>query len=305
MDFPAEQLQTFKAVIEAGTLERAARELNLTASAVSQRLKALEQQAGSVLFIRSRPIRTTGSGDVLLRLAREIHMLSAEAHRALGLATASGVEPRRTDLSIAVNADSLASWFAPVLGGLAAQDHMACEILRHDEEHSTELLRSGRVMGAVTTKNTPVQGCSAVYLGTMRYRAMASRGFADQWLPGVDPAAELAVAPMVNFDRADGLQRTIRQKIVGGAGPEKSAEYFVPDSRVYVAAVVASMGWGMIPETQEPEDGSLVLLDPGWTSDVRLYWQRWKVPSQALDMLTALVADAALASRLQQDQKRT
>ncbi len=302
MDFPAEQLQTFKVVIEAGTLERAARQLNITASAVSQRLKALEKQAGSVLFIRSRPIRTTGSGDVLLRLARETHMLSAEAHRALGLQTATGVEPRRTDLSIAVNADSLASWFTPVLGGLATQDLMVCEILRHDEEHSTELLRSGQVMGAVTTNDTPVQGCSALYLGTMRYRAMASRGFTDQWLPGVDPVAELAEAPMVSFDRTDGLQRSIRWNIVGGAGPEKPTEYFVPDSRVYVAAVAASMGWGMIPEIQEPDDGSLVCLNQAWTSDVNLYWQRWKVPSQALDMLTALVTDAARTSRLHQER---
>ncbi|MDO5744462.1 MAG: LysR substrate-binding domain-containing protein, partial [Micrococcaceae bacterium] len=170
-----------------------------------------------------------------------------------------------------------------------------------DEEHSTELLRSGRVMGAVTTKDTPVQGCSAVYLGTMRYRAMASRGFADHWLPGKNPVAELAVAPMVSFDRTDGLQRTILRNVVGGVGPEKTAEYFVPDSRVFVAAVAASMGWGMIPETQEPDDDSLVFLDPDWSSDIRLYWQRWKVPSRALDMLTALVSDAALTSRLHQD----
>ena len=293
MDFPAEQLQTFKAVIEAGTLERAARELNITASAVSQRLKALERQAGSVLFIRSRPIRTTGSGDVLLRLAREIHMLSTEAHRALGLESADGHAPRRTELSIAVNADSLASWFVPVLRGLADQELMTCEILRHDEAHSTELLRSGQVMGVVTTKSTPVQGCSSVHLGAMRYRAMASPGFRDRWLPGNDHRAELAAAPMVSFDRTDGLQRGLRRKIVGGTGPVAPVEHFVPDSRVYVASVSNGLGWGMIPEIQEPDDGSLVSLHASWTREVRLYWQRWKVPSKALDLLTALVLEAA------------
>ncbi|WP_411734235.1 ArgP/LysG family DNA-binding transcriptional regulator [Paeniglutamicibacter sp.] len=301
MDFPAEQLQTFKAVIEAGTLERAARQLNITPSAVSQRLKALEKRAGSVLFIRSRPIRTTGSGDVLLRLAREIQMLSTEAHRALGLDASTEHVSRRTDLGIAVNADSLAGWFAPVLDGLAAQDVMNCEILRHDESHSTELLRSGQVMGAVTTKSAPVQGCSSVYLGTMRYQAMASAGFMDRWLPGLDPETELALAPMVSFDRTDGLQRALRRKIVGGRAPEPPVEHFVPDSRVYVAAVAASLGWGMIPEIQVPRHGSLVCINHAWTSDIRLYWQRWKVPSVALDLLRGLVLDAAGAAGLRQD----
>ena len=302
MDFPAEQLQTFKAVIDAGTLERAARQLNITASAVSQRLKALEKRAGSVLFIRSRPIRTTSSGDVLLRLAREIQMLSTEAHRALGLdATAEHVS-RRTDLSIAVNADSLASWFAPVLEGLAAQDIMNCEILRHDQSHSTQLLRSGQVMGAVTTKSTPVQGCSSVYLGIMRYQAMASAGFLGRWFPGIDPETELALAPMVSFDRTDDLQRALRRKVAGGSAGESPVEHFVPDSRVYVAAVAASLGWGMIPEIQDPADGTLECINPAWTSEVRLYWQRWKVPSQALDLLTGLVLDAARIAGLRTDK---
>ena len=302
MDFPAEQLQTLKTVIEAGTLERAAKELSITASAVSQRLKALEKQAGSVLFIRSRPISTTGSGDVLLRLAREIHMLSTEAHRALGLESAAGHAPRRTELSIAVNADSLASWFVPVLRGLADQELMTCEILRHDEAHSTELLRSGQVMGVVTTKSTPVQGCSSVHLGSMRYRAMATPDFRDRWLPGTDPRAELAAAPMVSFDRTDGLQRGLRRKIVDGTGPVAPVEHFVPDSRVYVASVSAGLGWGMIPEIQEPADGSLVSLNESWTSEVRLYWQRWKVPSLALDLLTALVLETARDAGLDRER---
>jgi LysR family transcriptional regulator (chromosome initiation inhibitor) len=200
-----------------------------------------------------------------------------------------------------VNADSLAGWFAPVLGGLAAQDVMNCEILRHDEAHSTELLRSGQVMGAVTTKDTPIQGCSSVYLGTMRYQAMASSAFMDRWFPGDDPETELEFAPMVSFDRTDDLQRALRRRIVGNRIAESPAEHFIPDSRVYVAAVAASLGWGMIPEVQDPRDGSLVSIDETWTSTVPLYWQRWKVPSVALDLLTGLVLDAAETAGLRQE----
>ncbi|ASN37609.1 ArgP/LysG family DNA-binding transcriptional regulator [Arthrobacter sp. 7749] len=305
MDFPTEHLQTFKTVIEAGTLESAARELNITASAVSQRLKALEKQAGSILFIRSRPIRTTGSGDVLLRLAREMQLLSIEAQRALGMKLGPNRESKRTQVSIAVNADSLASWFAPVFMELAHQDLMNCEILRNDEAHSTELLRSGRVMGAVTTKATPVQGCSSLYLGTMHYRAMATASFRQRWLPGIEPRAELAAAPMVSFDRTDGLQRDLRRALIGPDLDVDPVEHFVPDSRVYVASVAASLGWGMIPDVQVPLDGSLQNLDSAWTSDVHLYWQRWKVPSQTLELLTTLVVDAAREAGLQRMENTT
>ena len=266
MDFSAEQLRTFKTVLEAGTLERAARELNITASAVSQRLKALEKQVGSVLFIRSRPIKPTSSGDVLLRLARETELLSAEARRQLRMSQdeARSLPPSR--VSIAVNADSLSSWFTPVLHGLANQDLMACEILRHDEAHSTELLRSGQVMGVVTTKSAPVQGCSSVPLGAMTYRAMASADFIRKWLPGNDPVSELAAAPMVNFDRNDDLQLSMRRTLAGSARQDAPVEHFVPDSRQYVAAVAASLGWGMIPDIQDPKDGSLLPVNPEWES---------------------------------------
>lgn len=293
MDFSTEQLHTFKAVLEAGTLERAARELNITASAVSQRLKGLEKQVGSVLFIRSRPIQSTPSGDVLLRLARETELLSTEARRQLRMSQDESLSLPPSKVSIAVNSDSLASWFTPVLHGLARQDLVACEILRHDEAHSTELLRSGQVMGAVTTNSSPVQGCMSVPLGTMSYRAMASADFVGRWLPGVDPVGELAAAPMVSFDRSDGLQLSMRRRLAGNELHGAPMVHFVPDSRQYVAAVAASLGWGMIPEIQDPKDGSLLPICPEWESRVQLYWQRWKIPSRALDMLTDLVVEAA------------
>lgn len=293
MDFPTEHLHTFKTVLEAGTLEQAARELNVTASAVSQRLKALEKQVGSVLFIRSRPIRPTPSGDVLFRLARETELLNVEAQRQLGMDANDQLAWAPSRVSVAVNADSLASWFLPVLRGLAREDHIACEILRHDEAHSTELLRSGRVMGVVTTKSAPVQGCSSVPLGVMTYRAMASAEFIGKWFPGTDPVAELAAAPMVNFDRNDDLQLAMRRSVVGNAHPLSPVEHFVPDSRQYVEAVVASLGWGMILDIQDPDDGTLLPLASGGEKRVALYWQRWKIPSRALDVLTELVVDAA------------
>lgn len=293
MELLGDHLRTFKVVVESGTLENAARELNVTPSAISQRLKSLEKQVGSVLFIRSRPIRATASGNVLLRLARETELLTAEAHQQLGLHDQKAERFEPSKICISVNADSLASWFTPVFHGLAQTDHIVCEILRHDEAHSTELLRSGQVMGAVTTKSTPVQGCISVPLGVMTYRAMATPAFIEKWLPGKNPEQEFVQAPMVNFDRNDDLQLEMRRRILGRNSEPAPIEHFVPDSGQYVQAVRASMGWGMILDIQNPQDGSLVALNPLWESRVSLYWQRWKVPSTVLDTLSALIYKAA------------
>ncbi|GAA4366038.1 LysR family transcriptional regulator ArgP [Paeniglutamicibacter cryotolerans] len=295
-----EQLRTLSAVIETGSLEAAAAGLQLTASAVSQRLKAMELQAGSVLVVRTRPVRATASGEILLTLARQVLLLGAEAEAAL-VGPESDVDPGRVHVTVAVNADSLASWFGAALSGLARETGLSVEILREDEEHASGLLRSGSVMGAVTTKKAPVQGCSSTRLGVMRYRAMANPEFAERWFgSGSDPAS-IAGAPAVHFDRNDSLQTSMQRMIareIGLQGLVFAPAFYVPDSRQYVNAVVLGLGWGMVPDVQDPADGSLVRLNPGWEHSVTLYWQRWKLESAALDRITKVVLDAAAEAGL-------
>lgn len=297
MDFGMDQLRTLSAVIERGSLEAAAESLHLTASAVSQRLKAMEQQAGAVLVARTRPVTATASGQILLTLARQVLLLSSEAEAAL-LGPQAGAEAGRVHVTVAVNADSLASWFGAVLPGLAGEHGLSVEILREDEEHSSGLLRSGSVMGAVTTKKAPVQGCSSTRLGVMRYRAMANPEFAERWFgPHADPGA-ITAAPAVHFDRNDSLQTSMQDKLVrslGIPGPVRAPAFYIPDSRQYVHAVARGLGWGMVPDVQDPADGSLVRLNPEWEHPVTLYWQRWKLESTALDRLSAVVLEAAAA----------
>lgn len=300
MDFGMDQLRTLSAVIETGSLEAAAESLHLTASAVSQRLKAMEQQAGAVLVARTRPVTATESGKILLTLARQVLLLGAEAEAAL-VGPAADVGPGRVPVTVAVNSDSLASWFGAVLSGLAREPGLSVEIRREDEEHASGLLRSGSVMGAVTTKKAPVQGCSSTRLGVMRYRAMANPEFAERWFgPEIDPAS-ITTAPAVHFDRNDSLQTSMQQRIARGAGIQgqvSAPACYVPDSRQYVNAVAQGLGWGMVPDVQDPGDGSLVRLNPRWEHPVTLYWQRWKLESVALDRLSALVLDAAAAAGL-------
>ncbi len=299
MAFQLDHLHTLVALVEEGTFEAAAQRLRLTASAVSQRVKAMEQAAGQVLIQRVNPVVPTIAGDVVLRHARQVQLLEGDVAIELGAGLQTG---GRTSLALAVNADSLGTWFLDALAAVPADSGAVFDIYREDQEHTTSLLRSGAVMAAVTSTAEAVQGCSSVRLGSMRYRAVASPRFVDAWLGGVaGPAGPnlegLDTAPMVNFDRRDDLQHRFLRGIGGRA--TDVPRHHIPTSADFARAVVLGLGWGLLPEQQcltELGDGRLVELAPGHPIDVVLYWQRWNIASQLLDQVTDAVGRVAAAS---------
>jgi LysR family transcriptional regulator (chromosome initiation inhibitor) len=290
LDLDLGQLRALAATVSAGTLDGAARTLHVTPSAVSQRLKALETATGRVLLIRSKPVRVTPSGQAVLRLARQVELLAADAARELGGVDGAGEAVSPVPLPIAVNADSMATWVLPALAPLAGE--FAFDLHREDQERTSALLREGAVMAAVTADATPVPGCSVTRLGGMQYRPMATAAFAERWLPqGATPEA-LGRAPVVVFDRDDDLQdRYLRARDVAGAPPR----HHVPASWDYVQAVRLGLGWGMVPDAQRPE-GELVDLDPAGAVDVVLHWQQWRLRSPGLDRVAEAVLTAAKAA---------
>ncbi|MFF1830154.1 LysR family transcriptional regulator ArgP [Paenarthrobacter sp. NPDC058040] len=293
--FPSEQLQTFAAVLSEGTLEAAARQLHVTPSAVSQRLKALEQSAGRVLLQRSNPTQATEAGEVVLRLARQVAQLEADAGTELGL----GSDGPQLAIPIVVNADSLSMWFLQALARIPAELNVTFDLHRDDEQHSASFLRSGKVMAAVTATPVPVQGCRVEPLGVMRYRAVAEPAFAARWFAdGVDQV-KLNTAPTVDFDRKDTYQWAFVRSWSGmaTATPDrKGPRHYVPASHDFGDAIRLGLGWGLIPEVQcgpDIEDGRLVELAPERPFDVPLYWQRWKTASKVLDVVSDTVREAS------------
>ncbi|MGA8789433.1 MAG: LysR family transcriptional regulator ArgP [Paenarthrobacter sp.] len=297
--FPSEQLLTFATVLSEGTLDSAARLLHITPSAVSQRLKALEQSAGRVLLQRSNPAKATEAGEVVLRLARQVAQLEADAGRELGL----GTDGARLAVPIVVNADSLAVWFLQALASVPEDLNVTFDLHRDDEQHSTSLLRSGTVMAAVTATPEPVQGCRVESLGVMRYRAVAAPDYVDRWFPdfphGLD-GESLNAAPTVDFDRKDTYQWAFVQSWPGAAGKpvteRRGPRHYVPASHDFGDAIRLGLGWGLIPEVQcgpDIADGSLIELAPERPFDVPLYWQRWKTASSVLDVLSDTVREVS------------
>lgn len=301
MHLDTAQLAALAAVLEEGSFERAALALHVTRSAVSQRVKLLEERVGQVLIRRASPCTPTEAGQALLRHAQQMALSEADALRSIA-GSNTGQAPVR--LALGVNADSLASWFVDAMAqaahpGEGMAPPITFDIHVEDQDHSSELLRQGRVMGTVTADPQPVQGCQVVRLGTMRYRALASPAFMDRHFAHGVTAAALAQAPVLVFNRKDALQERFMRRIARRA--LAPPVHWLPSSQGFVAATLAGLGWGMSPDqlAREAIDaGHLVELVPGKPVDVALYWQFWRLNVQALQRMTQAVQQAAAASLL-------
>lgn len=288
MHLRPEHLAALVAIVDEGSFDAAARRLSLTPSAVSQRIRALENQVGQVLLLRSTPSRTTEAGAVLVRTARQQQLLEREALAELG-----GDDAARTTLPVAVNADSLATWFVGVLDECAAWADVSLQLHVEDQDHSSALLRTGAVLGAVTSDPVAVQGCSVEPLGTMRYVPVAIPELARRWTQGGE--VDWAHMPLVRFNAKDDLQHRLLAAHDVAARPPT---HVVPSSQGFLAAVRAGLGWGAVPEDQLGDDverGRLVHLSGRAWTDVPLYWQRWRLQSPTIDRVTEAVGAAAAA----------
>jgi LysR family transcriptional regulator (chromosome initiation inhibitor) len=280
----AHQLAALAAVIESGSFDAAAERLHVTASAVSQRIKTLEQRVGQVLVIREKPCRATTAGVPLLRLAAQTALLESEA-----LAESAGRSAELTRIAIAVNADSMSTWFTAVLAELP---DILFDIRIEDQDHSAQLLREGTVMGAVTTERAPVPGCRVLSLGVMRYLPVANTAYRDRYFSDGFTREAVAAAASLAWNRDDALQDMLIRKAFRRAIARPV--HYVPTAEGFGAAVRAGLGWGMYPEqlaAQQLANGAFVQIADTYL-DVPLFWQCWKLDSPLITTITATVRQA-------------
>jgi LysR family transcriptional regulator (chromosome initiation inhibitor) len=288
MELPPAQLAALVAIADHGTFEAAARHLHLTPSAVSQRIRALESTVGQVVIQRSTPCRPTAAGETLLRLARQTRLLYDEVRDALPHGRRAQV-----DLPVAVNADSLATWFRTVMGDVAGWPDVSLRVHVEDQAFSADLLRSGDVLAAVTSDPVAVQGCAVERLGTLRYIPAASPALVERW--GRGRGVDWDAMPVVVFNEKDSLQHDVLRSH-GVTDPPLT--HRVPTSADFLEAVRLGLGWGAVPEPQllpAVADGTLVALTARGHVDVPLHWQRWRLDSPVLARLTDAVRGAARA----------
>ncbi|WP_029526716.1 LysR family transcriptional regulator ArgP [Polaromonas glacialis] len=301
--FDPDALECLAAIVEEGGFERAARRLSITQSAVSQRLRALEAQVGTVLIVRSRPLKATSAGQLLLKHTRMLRLLRADLERDLKELAPSSLRGAREEerISIAINADSIATWALPALTALA-QSGLPMEIITDDQDFTHEWLRQGQVLGCVTTLKQALRGCKVVPLGAMEYVAVATPALAQERL-GLDAltAHNFREIAFVAFNRKDDMQ----SEFVGKAFGLKRVmlnQLFVPSSEGQVRAVLAGWGASVLPGLlAQPllDQGLLVNLAPSCVLPIQLYWHCWNLESEVLDALSCALtrsAEVALAA---------
>ncbi len=284
--FDPAQLRALSAILASGSFEAAAQALHVTPSAISQRIRALEERTGTTLIIRSQPARATAAGLRLARHADDIGLLEAGLARDLGFAT-----DRRVRVRIAVNADSLATWFLPALATLP---DWLFDLEIDDQDHSVDWLRRGEAQAAVTSGLQSVPGCDQFALGSLRYVATASPAFVRRWFADGVTAGALAKAPALAFNSKDRLQQAWVQTTLGLSITLPC--HRIASSTAFLDAATLGIGWGMNPEPLGREairDGRLVALCEGRPLDVALFWQASRLPGDGLTPLTRAVRDAA------------
>ncbi len=296
--FDPDALECLAAIVEEGGFERAAVRLSITQSAVSQRLRSLEAQVGTVLIVRSRPLKATSAGHLLLKHTKQMRLLRADLERDLKeLAPSSSGAREDERVSIAINADSIATWALDALGPLVRQG-LPLEIITDDQDFTQEWLREGQVLGCVTTLKQALRGCKVVPLGAMKYIAVGADSM--QAIDGFSlkkgiTAHNFRSLPFVAFNRKDDMQSEFIAKAFG-LKRVALRQLFVPSSQAQLRAVTEGWGVSVLPELTVHADlqaGKLVNLLPEFSLPVQLYWHCWNLESDVLDGLTQALKDRA------------
>ncbi|MES2127809.1 MAG: ArgP/LysG family DNA-binding transcriptional regulator [Pseudomonadota bacterium] len=283
-------LAVLDAVATTGSFEKAALLLGMSQSAVSQRIKALEDATGRLLVIRGTPSVPTGLGQRLVVHHRHVKLMEAALDIDLGQ------DVSLPDVAVAVDADSLATWFAQALPSLLSPPRCQFAVAAADAEHALKLVREGAVFGAVASApDGPADhanGTSSTPLGILRYLCVATPVFAGHWFGDGFSIEAVKLAPAVVSERkllAGFLARHFDYK---GAFPHHT----LPVSGALNGCISAGVAYGLMPELQALaliDKGSLVDLNPGKTFDQALAWHAWNIDTPFTRTLSEHIVETA------------
>lgn len=277
-------IEAMAMVVQEGGFDKAARALHITQSAVSQRVKLLEEQTGQILITRSAPPRTTSAGRKLLKHYLKVKRLEDDLIGEMD----KPADKHFTSIVIGLNADSLATWFPDAIRSFLHDEHALLDIRVDDQEKTHQLLKNGEVVGCISSREHSLQGCRVDFIGQMTYRMFATPEFARQWFPDGLTCADAGRAPAIIFNRKDELHNKLLRKALGRM-PDSIPINYVPSSEKFADFIAMGIGYGMLPRQQsEPftQTGRLVDLAVGCSVSVKLYWHCWNLKSTLLEKLT-------------------
>lgn len=284
-------LQASAEVIRHGSFEKAARELGLTQSAVSQRVKLLEERLGQPVIIRAKPIAATAAGQRLLAHYQSVRLLEQELQEELPDIQSDGGFGQ---VSLAINADSLATWFVDVPKHLFEELGLLVHLRVDDESLNHESLQDGTVLGAVSMRANPIQGCRVRPLGLMRYVLVVSPEFNERYFANGVTAESLRACPAVNFSEHDELQNQFLKQYFG-LNPGEFPAHMVPSSQGFVTVAEQGIAYAVV-EQHQAEEGLRAgrLIRPcDYEIDRPLYWHHKTIQSRLLDQVNEIVISQA------------
>ncbi|NVD05624.1 LysR family transcriptional regulator ArgP [Vibrio sp. JPW-9-11-11] len=277
-------IEALEAVVKAGSFERAAQSLYVSQSAISQRVKQLEKFLAQPVLVREQPPRPTLIGQKLLGFYQRVQLLETELIPELG----SDSQEKVQRISIATNADSLATWLLPALAPIMKSHRVEFNFVVFPEARTLNKLKNGEVVGALSMEPRAMAGCEAQYLGRMDYVCVSSPEFAEHYFPnGVDRAA-LQSAPAVSFDHYDPLHRDFLTQHFH-IEPDTIAHHHVASSEAFVNLALMGCAYCLIPKLQierELASGQLVDLMPGFFMSFEIYWHHWQLETGLLKTIT-------------------
>ncbi len=290
-------VETFLAVCKAGSFELAAERLGITQPAVSQRIRALEALLGNLLVARTRPVVPTAPGRTLLHYMERAALFEHEALREL-----MPGEHAPSEIALAVNADSLATWFPAVLAEALQRAPYQVKLLVDDQTRTCALVEAGHAIGCVTSVGGTSEGLASVPLGEMPYVCVCSPAFAARHFPNGVEAAALRDAPALTGGEADEVHFAFVARY--GLGRHAFPRHAIPSPSALFDLIRLHAGYGWVPVSHAEaglRDGELVQIVPA-PHAVRLNWVMWQnAPPRLRSFFEALTsaAQAALTSAAQ------
>ncbi len=282
--FDYKLVEALAAVVREGGFDKAARQLHLTQSAVSQRVRLLEDQTGQVLIIRTTPPVASAAGRQMIKHYMQVKRLEDDL---LDTITPAEQQPFAT-MAIGINQDSLAFWFLEAIAPFIREERVLLDLRSEDQDLTQQFLKNGEVIGSISSNDQPIQGCRVEYLGEMTYRMMATAGYCNQHFPEAVTSEAFELAPLLVFNRKDELQHRYLKKCLGEV-PTNLPIHYIPSSEKFADLILEGLGCGMLPDQQSrpfAESGRLVELVPNCIVKVNLFWHCWNLKSSLLDRFT-------------------
>ena len=236
-------LRTVLALREAGNLSRAAQLLNLTQSALSYQLKALEDHFGAALFERkSSPVSFGAAGQRLLRLADTVLPLVDEAERDVSrlVSGAAGT------LRIAVECHTCFDWLMPAMDAFRVRwPEVELDIVSGFQADAVGLLHQDRAELAIVSEMDDAEA-SVLFnpLFSFEIVALLPKGHAlldKAWLAAADFADQTLITYPVPDEMLDLVRRVLQP--AGVAPPRRTSELTV----AMLQLVASGRGFAALP----------------------------------------------------------